>query len=538
MKDCNGFIDYKATNYFSKIIIDYLNNAAPLQEFTSFTNDFEGIKNAIESRKKNTVDRKLLVESLKNQYKNYEASPATIDNIDALLNDNTFTIITAHQPNILTGHLYFIYKILHTIKLSAFCKTHFPDYHFVPVFFMGSEDADLDELNHIYADGKKYTWETNQKGAVGRMLVDDAFVKMVNELKNHVAVLPFGDDMISLIQEHYTLGKKMDIATASFVNAIFSKFGLVILIPDDAHLKSAALNIFKKEILSSPSKALVESQNKKLNDAGYKSQAYARDINLFYLKENGRNRIERENDVWKIVDTDVQFTTSQIEAELEKYPERFSPNVILRGVFQEAILPNIAFIGGGGELAYWLQLKSVFEYFNVFYPVLVLRNSFLLIEEKSAANVAKLGLSINELFLKTDELVHEQIKKNTNNQLSIDGSLAALASVFDHLKDQVVSVDQTLLDHISRIHKMALGNLNHLEHKILKAEKRNQYDRVQQLQQLKSRLFPMNSLQERIENIIPFWSRYGKELIDIIYHQSLSLEQQFTVVNLSNQTDL
>ncbi|TXH20597.1 MAG: bacillithiol biosynthesis cysteine-adding enzyme BshC [Chitinophagaceae bacterium] len=538
MKDCNGCIDYKETHYFSKIVVDYLNHAEPLQDFISFTNDLEGIKNAIESRKINTVDRKLLVEGLKNQYKNYEASPVTMDNIEALLNDNTFTIITAHQPNILTGHLYFIYKILHTIKLSAFCKAHFPDYHFVPVFFMGSEDADLDELNHIYADGKKYTWETNQKGAVGRMLIDKAFVKMVDELKNQVEVLPFGDDIISLIQEHYTLGKKIDIATASFVNAIFSKFGLVILIPDDALLKSAALSIFKKEILLSPSKALVENQNKKLTDAGYKSQAYARDINLFYLKENARNRIERNGDIWNIVDTDIQFTTPQIEAELEKYPERFSPNVILRGVFQEAILPNIAFIGGGGELAYWLQLKPVFEYFNIFYPVLVLRNSFLLIEEKSAVNAAKLGLSLKELFLKTDDLVDAQIKKNTKNPLSINSSIETLATVFDNLKDQVVTVDPTLLDHVSRLHKMAIGNLNHLEHKILKAEKRNQNDRVQQIQQLKSRLFPMNSLQERIENVIPFWSRYGKEWIDIIYHQSLSLEQQFAVINLSNQTDL
>ena len=537
MECSTNFIDFKQTNYFSKIITDYLNQANALQSFTSFSNDFEGIKKAVEHRKKFPVDRKLLVESLENQYENINLSKASVDNLKALLNEDTFTIITAHQPNILTGHLYFIYKILHAIKLCEYCKHHLPQYNFVPIFFMGSEDADLEELNNVVVDQKKYTWQTNQKGAVGRMIIDENFIKLIDDIENQVAVLPFGKDIIKLVKIHYVINQRIDTATSSFVNALFGEYGLLTLIPDDSSLKSLTSSIFKTELLASPSIGLVENQNKLLNDVGYKTQAHARKINLFYLKDDIRNRIERENDTWKVVDTELQFSQKEIEAELENYPDRFSPNVILRGVFQEAILPNIVFIGGGGELAYWLQLKSVFENFNIFYPVLILRNSFLLIDPQSNVNIDNIGLDTNDLFKTTPVLEIEQIKKHTQNNLSLQDSVDALALIYEQVKSQAKIIDVSLLEHISRLNSQAIQKIQRVEKKMLKAEKRNQEDRISQINKIKSRLFPMNNLQERSENIIPFWAQYGSEIIDVLYKNSLPIEQKFGVISLPNQTD-
>ena len=538
MKGSTNFIDFKHTNYFSEIIIDYLNKTNALHSFTDFSNDFDGIKKAIESRKNFPVDRKSLVESLQNQYKNINLSKASDTNLKALLNKNTFTIVTAHQPNILTGHLYFIYKILHAIKLCEYCKHHLPQYNFVPIFFMGSEDADLDELNNVFVDQKKYTWQTPQKGAVGRMKIDKNFMELIHEMESQVAVLPYGNEIMELVKKHYVIDNIIDTATSSFVNALFGKYGLLIIIPDDSSLKSLTASIFKTELLTSPSISLVESKNKLLSEVGYKTQAHARNINLFYLKDDIRNRIEREGDIWKVVDTDFQFSQKEIEAELKNYPERFSPNVILRGVFQEAVLPNIAFIGGGGELAYWLQLKSVFEYFNVFYPVLIVRNSFLLIDQKTAVSIDNIGLHTNDLFKPIPILQAEQIKKHTQNNLSLQDAVTELELLYEQVKKQAEIIDASLIEHISRLSNQSIQKIHKVEKKMLKSEKRNQQDRVNQINKIKSRLFPMNNLQERIENIIPFWARYGSEIIDILYENSLPIEQKFGVISLSNQTDL
>ncbi len=176
------YLPYSKIKNFSKIILDYVEGANDLKEFYSHDVSIEGIKNSIEQRKKFNTNRQLLVEQLQKQYEGVTESDGVKSNIKSLSDDNTFTVCTAHQPNIFTGHLYFIYKILHTIKLANELKKQFSDYNFVPVFFMGSEDADLDELDHVIIDGKKYKWETNQKGAVGRMMVDDKLVKLVDEI--------------------------------------------------------------------------------------------------------------------------------------------------------------------------------------------------------------------------------------------------------------------------------------------------------------------------------------------------------------------
>ena len=177
------YIPYSETGKFTKIILDYVAAANDVKDFYRHEVNIDGIKVSIEERKKFAGNRQLLVEQLQLQYKNIDGDDLVAQNIKALADENTFTICTAHQPNIFTGHLYFIYKILHTIKLADDLKKQLPKYHFVPVYFMGSEDADLEELNHIVIDGKKYVWHTKQTGAVGRMKVDDNLLKLISRYR-------------------------------------------------------------------------------------------------------------------------------------------------------------------------------------------------------------------------------------------------------------------------------------------------------------------------------------------------------------------
>lgn len=530
--DCTATkIPFSETGYFSRIVTDYLNGAAALKDAYKYYPDIKGIESQIQSRLSYQFNRKALVEGLKEQYQNIGTSQATKENIELLADTNTFTITTAHQPNIFTGPLYFIYKILHAIKLAVHCNELFPQYRFVPVFFMGSEDADLDELGHIYLNNEILEWKTTQSGAVGRMKVDQHLLRLISRIESEVGVLPHAEEIIELVKKYYTADTEIQMATLGFVNEIFKDYGLVILVPDSRNMKSIAIDLFKEELLHQSSEKLVETTGQILTDRGYKTQAYSREINLFYLNENGRNRIVKEDEVWKVLHTEIVYTKDEMLKLVETNPERFSPNVILRGVFQEMLLPNILFVGGGGELAYWLQLKGLFDYLNISYPILVLRNSFLFIDKKNRLIFEKLGFNIQEVFLPIKQLQDKWVKKNTNNMPEAKAERSAIGDIYDFLAKKSVDIDITLENHVEALKTQALKKLVELEKKMLRAEKRNHREVMSKIERLKDKLFPLDNLQERMDNIIIFYAKYGKEFIEACYHSSMTLEQEFVILN-------
>ncbi|MEO5591444.1 MAG: bacillithiol biosynthesis cysteine-adding enzyme BshC, partial [Chitinophagaceae bacterium] len=374
-------LQYSDTGYFSKIITDYLQAKKDIFPFYKHATDLKGIKDAIEERKKFSNHRNTLVTELEKQYAGLPSSDAVKQSIRLLGDENTFTITTAHQPVIFTGTLYFIYKILHVIKLAASFKEQLPQYNFVPVFYMGSEDADLEELNHAVVDGKKYTWETKQKGAVGRMKVDDNLISLIDQISGRISVEKYGKEIIDVLKDCFKKNATIEQATFLLVHHLFKNHGLVVLLPDNAALKKTMHTIFEDDLFNNKPSEIVSITSEKLSEK-YKVQAHPREINVFYMKDGIRNRMVQIKDKFVVHDTDIVFTKEELINELSQFPERFSPNVILRGLYQEIILPNIAFIGGGGELAYWLELKDLFLHYKAPFPVLILRNSFLLIEEK------------------------------------------------------------------------------------------------------------------------------------------------------------
>jgi bacillithiol biosynthesis cysteine-adding enzyme BshC len=523
-------LSYAQTGFFSRIVADYIAGDEKLTSFLKHPVSMDGIRQSIESRKQFNTNRQLLVDALNQQYNNVNVTDAVKENIHKLLSPNTFTICTAHQPNIFTGPLYFLYKILHAAKLADILKKEMPQYDFVPVYYMGSEDADLDELNNITIQGNKLVWQTKQTGAVGRMKVDDELLKLIHAIKGQIAVLPNGKELVQLFVESYKKGTTIQQATFELINKLLGDFGMIVLIPDNADLKRAYIPVIKKELLEGFSHSLVEATASEL-DKHYKVQASGRDINLFYLIDDKRERIEKVDGQYTVSSLQLNFSEAEILRELEDHPERFSPNVILRGVFQETILPNIAFIGGGGEVAYWLELKSVFEAVNVPYPMLVLRNSFLLMNEEQKQKLDKLGFAIAELFQPELELINQLVQKRTTNELSLNDEIAALQKLYNQLKQKAEPVDKTLLPHIESLLVKAQKRVEELEKKILRSEKRKYEAEHRQIQSLKQTLFPNDSLQERIENIGYFYGVYGKKLLNVLYDNSLGLEQEFVVLS-------
>ncbi len=521
------FINYQSTGYFSKMAGDYVSGNQSLQPFYNYPVSIEGIKAAILNRKKFDTDRPLLVSVLEEQYKAIQLTDKQKTNLQNLKNVNTFTICTAHQPNIFTGPLFFIYKILHVIKIAAELDKQLPEHKFVPVYYMGSEDADLDELGFISINGIKYEWKTNQTGAVGRMKIDKAFMKLMEAVERQLQVYPLGNEIIATIKKCYKENSTIEQATFQFVNELFASYGLITLLPDNASLKRKFIPIVEKELEEGFSHTAVEATMQNF-PAEYKVQASGREINLFHLKDDKRERIENIEGGYKVQST--KYKATEFLNELKKHPEYISPNVILRPVFQELILPNIVFVGGGGELAYWLELKKVFEAVNIPYPMLILRNSFVNVCKDRLRQAEELKFNIQDLFKKEMDLINELVQRDSKVQLSLKKEKQQVAELYQQLKNISGAVDVTLQQHTEALRTQALKKIEALEKKMLRAEKKKFEAEQRHLHKLKTQLFPGDSLQERVDNILVYYAKYGKGFIQKVYDNSLTFEQKFAIL--------
>ncbi|WP_447641899.1 MULTISPECIES: bacillithiol biosynthesis cysteine-adding enzyme BshC [Chitinophagaceae] len=525
-------LSFSDTGYFSKIANDYTQQKEALQPFYEHSVSKAGIEAAIETRKQFPQQRTVLVEELRKQYAGLIITQVVADNIAKLRNDNSFTITTAHQPNIFTGPLYMMYKILHVIKLARSLKKDFPQYDFVPVYYMGSEDADLEEIGQFIVNGKKYVWDTKQTGAVGRMKVDNALLQLLKELKGQINVDPYGKELTDLFTSCYTLGKTIQQATLEIMNHLFGQYGLVVLIPDNAVLKRIFNPIVRKELKSQFSHPIVERNANELEAAGYKQQASGRELNLFYLLDNRRERIEKENGQIIVPALNLTFSETEILEELENHPERFSGNVILRGAFQETILPNIIFVGGGGELAYWLELKNVFKAVQVPYPVLILRNSFMLLDERATCFYKLLEVMPTQLFESEVFILNLLSERKNNNKIQLANEINTFKQLYHSVKEKAVDASSTLEKHVIALMVQNENKLKALEKKMQRQERKKLVTETEWLQYLKRTLFPDDSLQERVENISAFYGQYGNTLLDNILNESPAFPSAFVLLFL------
>lgn len=524
-------IPYKDTGFYSSLVLDYLSHHEQLRDLYRHKTDLNGVSNAIEARKYFPDFRNILCDQLTIQYKNLNIHPKLQENLELLKEENTFTVTTAHQPNIFTGPLYFIYKILHVIKIANELKTKFHNKNFVPVYYMGSEDADIDELNNITVQGKKYVWQTTQTGAVGRMIVDEKLLKLIEELQGQIGVNKYGNEWINILRNTYTAHKTIQQCTLELINTLFGKYGLIILIPDNASLKKLFNPVIKKELLEQFSEKEVMKNAQKIQNKGYKIQTSGRDVNLFYLEEKSRERIQKKNDYYEVLNSNKQFSEKEILQQVDDYPEKFSGNVILRGVFQETILPNTIFVGGGGELAYWLELKNVFDKVGVPYPILILRNSFLLVNGKQKKIIDDLNIKVADLFKKESDIL-DIINAKNGHSITIENEIETLKKTYATIKSLAQKADSTLAQHTIALFTTAQNKLQHLQKKINSAQRKKLETEKQKISKLKSQLFPGRSLQERVENIAYFYSLHGPHIFDLLLENSESFQQEFSVLEI------
>jgi bacillithiol biosynthesis cysteine-adding enzyme BshC len=528
----NSSIKFQDTGYFSKIICDYLDQNETLRPFYEQYPDIEGFRYQIELKGASFSQegRRVLRECLLEQTKGIELSDLSSHHIDLLQKDTTFTVTTGHQLNLFTGPLYFLYKIISAINLAKELKQHFPKHDFVPVYWMATEDHDFEEICFFNHNGKKVKWDKEVQGAVGRISTS-GLEKVYDRFEEALGKGRQAEKLKQLFKQAYLEHDTLTEATRYLANALFAEHGLLILDGDSQALKRLFIPYVREELLRQTSFKKVTETNTSLS-RHYDVQVNPREINLFYLDENLRERIIFEEGLYKVNNTDKVYSEEAILQELDSNPEKFSPNVLMRPLYQEIILPNLSYIGGGGEIAYWMQLKDYFKTVEVPFPILLLRNSVLLISAKQRAKMSALGISEKEIFLEQQELIRNKVKEISDLEIDFRPQRKQLEAMFEGLKSLSDRTDKSFTGAVLAQEKKQLNGLDKLEKRLLKAQKRKYHEIVGRIALLQDALFPGKSLQERQMNFADFYEIHGDALIDNLVGHLEPLKLEFDLITL------
>ena len=500
-------ISYSDTQSFSKIVQMYAEEKVSDKFYNRYPN-INQFEDQIKEKQSSNIDRDLLYEVLKNQNSKLQLSEKTIQNIELLKSKNSFTITTGHQLCLFTGPLYFIYKIISAINLSKQLTQSFPENNFIPIFWMASEDHDFEEINHINLFGKKYHWKTKQSGIVGDFNTS-GIDSVIDEIEEDLAESETSKQLFQIFRECYS-AKNLSEASRLLVNELFGKYGIVILDANDKKLKEKLIPIIKEDVVNQNLHLLISERTEEFSKE-FKSQAFVRDINFFQISEGKRERI----------------TKKISEDEIENNPEIFSPNVLIRPLYQELILPNIAYIGGGAEISYWMQLKTVFKYLSIPFPVLVLRNSVMWMEEKDFRKWTKLGFEIKDIFKITNDLHKQFILEKSNVTLDLEKNKTEKMYLDLENKTSDISLKKSIKFEAMK----QIKSLEKLEKKAIKLEKEKHEISINQINKIRNKLFPNNVLQERTDNFISFYLNHGNKFIETLIEEINPLDTNFLILS-------
>ena len=487
-------INLRDTGYFNPLFLDYIEGKKELDNFYGSKPAPDHFKEQIEKKHFPEKGRAILAAVLEDQYQATEMPRAVKENLRALPDENTFTVTTGHQLNIFSGPLYFHYKIITVVNLARELSKRYPAHRFVPVYWMASEDHDFEEINHFHLFGKKYTWETEQKGPVGRF--------NPSSIRSLIEKLP---EKPALFTEAYLKHPTLADATRYFVNKLYGAHGLVVMDADHPSLKARFKDIMAGDLFGHKARTFIDKTNAKLMRLGYRPQAYARPINFFYMEDQRRERIVREDNVFKVLNTDLAFSETALRDLLEQHPEKFSPNVLLRTLYQERVLPNLAYVGGPAEINYWLQMKPLFDHYAMAFPILMPRNFALIVEKPVMKKLKKLKLSPEHLFLNKKDLKELYLQKHSSRSFDIAEEKARIGLAFDDIRLKAGALDSSLKGFVEAEKARSLKSLGNIEKRLRKAAEQKEETGLKQLDRILERVFPEGNLQERKINFLNFW---------------------------------
>ncbi|MEM6764337.1 MAG: bacillithiol biosynthesis cysteine-adding enzyme BshC [Bacteroidota bacterium] len=495
---------------------DYLEHAEPLRPFYQYTPYNFDVSEIIKDKASQKLDREALHAVLKRQHKSLPTTEKTQKNIDAILAPTTFTFTTGHQLVLWGGPLYTIYKIMTVIKLAEHHQKLHPAYHFVPIFWVHTEDHDFEEINHYYrAFGKKISYDVSHAGKVGTHILQEEIL----------ATLP---RLPEAYTRAYTPGKSMKTAFMEFMYGLFADYGLVLLDPDEPELKQQFTSVIEGELNQQTSFSVISASSGEMEASGYPLQIHPREINLFYMVDEVRGRIMSQNGHFTVHDSSFTFSPEELLSQIQTHPEYFSPNVSLRPLYQEIILPNLAYIGGWGELSYWLQLKGIFDHYGINFPLLLPRFSALIYRKEQLAAWEKLGLGPEEI----EKDLH-QLYKDYMPNIWQDTEYLRLG---ENLSQSVEALEIYIRQYSETLPRSVIGQrvknerfLKNLKRKLHRVIRHNQPSTFNEIEALKLALQPDRKVQERVLSLDSFSDVDPKAFIKWIWSECdpLSLRKQY-----------
>ena len=462
------------------------------------------------------------------------------------MNENTVAVVTGQQVGLFTGPLYTLYKILTTLRLSEQLTQQFPEYNFVPIFWLEGEDHDIEEvssfsflnasneLQHLkYPEGEKSAGNT--LGSAGSLHLDESIGTLFQNL--HQALLPteYSPKVFELFETAYQKGMTFSRSFIHLLNVLLEDSGLIFFDPHNAETKNMLIPVFEQELNNvSQSCQLVITQSELL-EKQYHAQVKPRPVNLFLFHNGGRYAIEPHDHGFSLKGTRRILTKEEMLGLLHTDPNLFSPNVVLRPICQDYLFPTAAYVAGPSEVAYFAQFKLLYENFHIPEPLIYPRCSATIVEDRIQKIITKYNLQVKDFFTDLDAL--KSSITATISDFKVDelfsNTSGTISESLTSLKDGLESIDPTLVPALENTLGRMLGSLNSLKEKTLSAQVRQHEISFRQLDKVAVSLFPDSNLQEREMNIIYFLNKYGLELLrwlrnelvlDKFMHQVINLE--------------
>ncbi|MDX2286563.1 MAG: bacillithiol biosynthesis cysteine-adding enzyme BshC [Bacteroidia bacterium] len=494
---------------------DYLCGAAALQPFYAHPVQHPDFERIISKKSRSPVDRETLAEVLEAQNRDLPDAALVLEGIRSLRSERCFTVTTGHQLTLFGGPLFTTYKILSTIRLAEQLAERYPDCQFVPVLWIHTEDHDAAEINHYYdAEGLKYTYAGRFSGAVGRHVLEGSI--------RQVYPANFSEALRSTHQP----GMRLSEAFRRLMHALFGRYGLVILDADEPRLKARLQPVVEAEFRGRASFHAVQDTSARLEAAGYPLQITPREINLFYLDGESRSRIVPDGTGYHVLERQMHLSEAEWLELSRTHPERFSPNVCLRPLYQEMILPNLAYFGGWGELSYWMQLKGVFDRFDVPFPLVLPRFSATLFPGDALSRWESLGFEARDIAKPLPALYQQYLPK-VWSEAPLRGEaeqvLARIRSLHGYV-DQALS--PTLARSVAAMEAKAGRWLDNLEQKARRAARQRHPEPFRQIAALKQQIQPDGTVQERSWSLAAVTWQPPEAFVDEVYRLCSPLDYQ------------
>ncbi len=551
-------VEYASLPNFNNLYLDYISsNEDDWKKLKPFFNahfrDNEEFFKVIDEKVQNYnssryFDKNVLIDILKKQNIDFGGDESTVHNIELLKSDDTFAIVTGQQVGLYTGPLYTILKTITSIKLAKNLKERFPQFNFVPVFWLESEDHDIDEANHIHLINKQnelirvgYEAETDiedstKKSAkpVGSVKLDEMINSINEQLRSNLIDTDFKDKLMSLITKYYTSESDYKTAFAEMMSVLFKGHGVIFIDPSDGEVKRLLVPIFERELRTSPKLCETIITTSAELEKHYDLQVKPKVINMYFLHNGNRLLIEpRDEGKFALRNSKRRFESEELLNALQENPELFSPNVVLRPICQDYLLPTVAYVGGPGEISYFAQFKPVYQHYGITMPVIFPRASVTIIESKIAKFMNNFNVKLEDIY-HHNFLVSKVVDKLSEIKVEeeISKYMDEFNKIFYDMRNMTVKVDPTLLNAADNMKEKLKQYLEQFKGKLINSQAKKSETTTTQIDKVENNIYPNHNLQERVINISYFLNKYDDAFMKKLFHEIDAMNFNHQVIEM------